>query len=75
MRYVRKSGQIREVQPVQNVKREAQKKETKSILRSYTATGATTPKGVSFALDLISDSDLSGYMHKGGEIESRQLVK
>ncbi|GFY99422.1 hypothetical protein Acr_13g0008230 [Actinidia rufa] len=38
-----------------DVHREAQRKETKSILRSCTAKGAATPKRVSFALDLISD--------------------
>ncbi|GFZ08300.1 hypothetical protein Acr_20g0001080 [Actinidia rufa] len=37
--YVRKSGQIRVMQPVQDVHREAQRKETKSILRSCTAKG------------------------------------
>ncbi|GFZ08920.1 hypothetical protein Acr_20g0007280 [Actinidia rufa] len=52
--YVRKSGQTRVVQPVQDVHREAQRKETKSILKSCTAKGAATPKRVSFALDLIS---------------------
>ncbi|GFS38213.1 hypothetical protein Acr_00g0056260 [Actinidia rufa] len=38
--YVRKSGQTRVIQPVQDVHREAQRKETKSILRSCTAKGA-----------------------------------
>ncbi|GFS31932.1 hypothetical protein Acr_00g0020040 [Actinidia rufa] len=38
--YVRKSGQTRVMQPVQDVHREAQRKETKSILRSCTAKGA-----------------------------------
>ncbi|GFZ10172.1 hypothetical protein Acr_21g0007710 [Actinidia rufa] len=42
--YVRKSGQTRVMQPVQDVHREAQRKETKSILRSCTAKGAVTPK-------------------------------
>ncbi|GFZ08325.1 hypothetical protein Acr_20g0001330 [Actinidia rufa] len=42
--YVRKSGQTRVMQPVQDVHREAQSKETKSILRSCTAKGAATPK-------------------------------
>ncbi|GFY91080.1 hypothetical protein Acr_07g0012760 [Actinidia rufa] len=51
-----------------NVHREAQRKETKSILRSYTANGVATPKQVSFALDLISGGDLSNCAHKGGEI-------
>ncbi|GFZ11016.1 hypothetical protein Acr_22g0004140 [Actinidia rufa] len=37
--YVRKFGQTRVMQPVQDVHREAQRKETKSILRSYTAKG------------------------------------
>ncbi|GFY95991.1 UDP-Glycosyltransferase superfamily protein [Actinidia rufa] len=49
--YVRKSGQTPVMQPVQDVHREAQRKETKSILRSCTAKGAATPKRVSFALD------------------------
>ncbi|GFZ16178.1 hypothetical protein Acr_25g0005870 [Actinidia rufa] len=57
--YVRKSGQTRVVQPVQDVHREGQRKETKSILRSYTAKGAATPKQVSFALNLISGGILS----------------
>ncbi|GFZ18312.1 hypothetical protein Acr_27g0000510 [Actinidia rufa] len=73
--YVRKSGQTRVVQPVQDVHREAQRKETKSILRSCTAKGAATPKRVSFALDLISGGVLSNCAHKGGEIEPRQLAK
>ncbi|GFS30789.1 hypothetical protein Acr_00g0014080 [Actinidia rufa] len=73
--YVRKSGQTRVVQPVQDVHRKAQRKETKSILRSYTAKGVATPKRVSFALDLISGSDLSNYAHKGEEMEPRQLTK
>ncbi|GFZ10707.1 hypothetical protein Acr_22g0001050 [Actinidia rufa] len=46
--YVRKSGQTRVMQPVQDVHREAQRKETKSILKSCTAKGAATPKRVSF---------------------------
>ncbi|GFY99053.1 hypothetical protein Acr_13g0004540 [Actinidia rufa] len=46
--YVRKSGQTRVMQPVQDVHREAQRKETKSILRSCTAKGAATSKRVSF---------------------------
>ncbi|GFZ10735.1 hypothetical protein Acr_22g0001330 [Actinidia rufa] len=60
---------------VQDVHREAQKKETKSILRSCTAKGAATPKRVSFALDLISGGVLSSCAHKGGEMEPRQLAK
>ncbi|GFY85700.1 UDP-glucosyl transferase 89B1 [Actinidia rufa] len=56
--YVWKSGQTRVMQPVQDVHREAQRKETKSILRSCTAKGAATPKRVSFALDLISGGHL-----------------
>ncbi|GFS30464.1 hypothetical protein Acr_00g0012080 [Actinidia rufa] len=52
-------GQTRAVQPVQDVHKEAQKKETKSILRSCTAPGMPPPKRVSFALDLISGGDLS----------------
>ncbi|GFZ09348.1 hypothetical protein Acr_20g0011560 [Actinidia rufa] len=58
-----------------DVHREAQRKETKSILRSYTAKGAATPKRVSFALDLISGGVLSSCAHKGGEMEPRQLAK
>ncbi|GFY95526.1 hypothetical protein Acr_10g0009110 [Actinidia rufa] len=42
--YVRKSGQTQVVQPVQDVHRKAQRKETKSILRSCTAKGAVMPK-------------------------------
>ncbi|GFZ01897.1 hypothetical protein Acr_15g0005060 [Actinidia rufa] len=38
--YVQKSGQTRVVQPVQDVHRETQRKETKLILRSCTAKGA-----------------------------------
>ncbi|GFY95794.1 hypothetical protein Acr_11g0001000 [Actinidia rufa] len=72
--YVRKSGQTRVMQPVQDVHREAQRKETKSILRSCTAKGAVTPKQVSFALDLISGGVLSSCAHKGGEMEPRQLA-
>ncbi|GFY93027.1 hypothetical protein Acr_08g0014230 [Actinidia rufa] len=60
---------------VQDVYREAQRKETKSILRSCTAKGAATPKRVSFALDLISGGVLSSCAHKGGEMEPRQLAK
>ncbi|GFZ16963.1 hypothetical protein Acr_26g0002330 [Actinidia rufa] len=56
---------------VQNVHREAQRKETKSILRSCTAKGAATLKRVSFALDLISGGVLSSCVHKGGEMEPR----
>ncbi|GFS46355.1 concanavalin A-like lectin protein kinase family protein [Actinidia rufa] len=59
---------------VQDVHREAQRKETKSILRSCTAKGAVTPKRVSFALDLISGGVLSSCAHKGGEMEPRQLA-
>ncbi|GFY94083.1 hypothetical protein Acr_09g0005290 [Actinidia rufa] len=55
--------------------KEAQRKETKSILRSCTAKGAATPKRISFALDLISGGNLSSCAHKGGEIEPRQLAK
>ncbi|GFS37774.1 hypothetical protein Acr_00g0053870 [Actinidia rufa] len=39
-----------------------------------TATGATLPKRVSFALD-INDGDLSNCAHKGGEMESQRLAK
>ncbi|GFY95000.1 hypothetical protein Acr_10g0003850 [Actinidia rufa] len=73
--YIRKSGQTRVMQPVQDVHREAQRKETKSILRSCTAKGTVTPKRVSFALDLISGGVLSSCAHKGGEMEPRQLAK
>ncbi|GFZ11250.1 hypothetical protein Acr_22g0006480 [Actinidia rufa] len=73
--YVRKSGQTRVVQPVQDVHREAQRKETKSILRSCTAKDEAMPKRVSFALDLISGGVLSSCAHKGGEMEPRQLAK
>ncbi|GFY86073.1 hypothetical protein Acr_04g0008110 [Actinidia rufa] len=58
-----------------DVHREAQRKETKSILRSCTAKGAVTPKRVSFAIDLISGGVLSSCAHKGGEMEPRQLAK
>ncbi|GFZ05238.1 chalcone-flavanone isomerase family protein [Actinidia rufa] len=73
--YVRKSSQTRVMQPVQDVHREAQRKETKSILRSCTAKDAATLKRVSFALDLISGGVLSSCAHKGGEMEPRQLAK
>ncbi|GFS32936.1 hypothetical protein Acr_00g0025470 [Actinidia rufa] len=43
LEYVRKSVQTRVMQPVQDVHREAQRKETKSILRSCTAKGAVMP--------------------------------
>ncbi|GFS34735.1 hypothetical protein Acr_00g0035650 [Actinidia rufa] len=54
-----------------NVHREAQRKETKSILKSCTAKGAATQKRVSFALDLISGGVVSSCAHKGGEMEPR----
>ncbi|GFY95593.1 hypothetical protein Acr_10g0009780 [Actinidia rufa] len=69
------SAGTRVVQPVHNVHREAQRKETKSILRSCTGKGAATPKRVSFALDLICGGDLSSCVHKGGEMEPRQPPK
>ncbi|GFY94053.1 hypothetical protein Acr_09g0004990 [Actinidia rufa] len=73
--YVRNSGQTRVMQPVQDVHREAQRKETKSILRSCTAKGAVTLKRVSFALDLIRVAVFSPVVvHKGGEMEPRQLA-
>ena len=75
LRHVRKSDQTRPVRPVQDVHRKAQRKETKSILKSGTSTGATSLKRVSFALDLISGSDLFKCVHKGGERESRRLAK
>ncbi|GFS32075.1 hypothetical protein Acr_00g0020680 [Actinidia rufa] len=71
----KKSGQTRVVQPVQDVQREAQRKETKSILKSCITMGAATSKRVPFALDLINGGDLSSCVHKRGEIESRQLAK
>ncbi|GFS33530.1 early nodulin-like protein 5 [Actinidia rufa] len=73
--YVRKSGQTRVMQPVQDVHREAQRKKTKSILRSFTVKGAAMPKRVSFALNLISGGILSSCAHKEGEMEPRQLKK
>ncbi|GFZ09733.1 BTB/POZ domain-containing protein [Actinidia rufa] len=75
LRHVRKSDQKRPVQPVQDVHRKVQRKETKSILKSCTSTGATSLKRVSFALDLISGSDLFKCVHKGGEREPRRLAK
>ncbi|GFY80334.1 hypothetical protein Acr_01g0001430 [Actinidia rufa] len=75
LRHVRKSDQTRPVRSVQDVHRKAQRKETKSILKSCTSTGATSPKRVSFALDLISGSDLSRCVHKGGERKPRRLAK
>ncbi|GFZ10943.1 hypothetical protein Acr_22g0003410 [Actinidia rufa] len=60
---------------VQDVNREAQRKETKSILRSYTAMGTPPPKRASFALDLINGGVLSSCAQKGGEMEPRQLAK
>ncbi|GFZ02093.1 hypothetical protein Acr_15g0007020 [Actinidia rufa] len=74
--YVRKSGQTRVMQPVQDVHREAQRKETKSILRSCTAKGAVTPKRVSFALDLISGgvlSSLGGAGHLGEKVQGTSV--
>ncbi|GFZ10051.1 hypothetical protein Acr_21g0006500 [Actinidia rufa] len=70
--YVRKSGQTRVMQPVQDVHREAQRKETKSILRSCTAKGAATPKRVSFALDLISGGVLSSW-HLGEKVQGTSV--
>ncbi|GFZ02553.1 hypothetical protein Acr_15g0011610 [Actinidia rufa] len=58
-----------------DVQKEAQRKETKLILRSCTTKGAATPKRVFFALDLIIGSNLSNCAHKGGEMKSRQLAK
>ena len=60
------------MQPVQDVQREAQRKETK---KSCTAMGSTTSKRVSFSLNLISGGDISSCAHKGGEIEPRQHGK
>ncbi|GFY82771.1 integrase-type DNA-binding superfamily protein [Actinidia rufa] len=70
LRQARKSEQTRAMRSVHDVYRKAQRKETKSILKSCTSTGATSPKRVSFALDLISGSDLFRCVHKGGERES-----
>ncbi|GFS38819.1 hypothetical protein Acr_00g0059610 [Actinidia rufa] len=67
--YVQKSDQTRVVQPVQDVHRETQRKETKSILRSCTAKGSATPKRVSFALDLISGGVLSSW-HFGEKVQA-----
>ncbi|GFZ04053.1 hypothetical protein Acr_16g0006770 [Actinidia rufa] len=67
--YVQKSGQTRVLQLVQDVHREAQRKETKSILRSCTAKGAVTPKRVSFALDFISGGVLSSW-HLGEKVQA-----
>ncbi|GFZ03538.1 hypothetical protein Acr_16g0001620 [Actinidia rufa] len=59
-----------------DVHREAQRKETKSILRSCTAKGAAMPRRVSFALDLISGGVLSSCtsvwrcIHFGGKWSS-----
>ncbi|GFY80937.1 pleiotropic drug resistance 4 [Actinidia rufa] len=75
LRYVRKFGQTRVVQPMQDVQREPQRKETKSILRSCTTTGPPPLKRVSFTLDLISGGDFSICAHKGGEIKPRQFAK
>ncbi|GFY87494.1 hypothetical protein Acr_05g0011330 [Actinidia rufa] len=72
LKYVRKFDRTR---PVQDIHRKAQRKETKSILKSCTSTGALSSKRVSFALDLISGSDLSRCVHKGGEREPRRLAK
>ncbi|GFY89069.1 hypothetical protein Acr_06g0010090 [Actinidia rufa] len=69
LRYVHKSSQTRVMQPVQDIHREAQWNETKSILRNCTAKGMAKLKQVSFALNLISDSDLSSCAHKGGDME------
>ncbi|GFY84504.1 hypothetical protein Acr_03g0012780 [Actinidia rufa] len=63
------------IRNVQDVHRKAQRKETKSILRSCTANGAATPNRVSFALDLICGGVISSCAHKRGEIESQQLTK
>ena len=62
---MQKSGQTQVVKPMHDVQLEAQRKETKPILRSCTVMGTTTPKRIYFALDLISGGDLSGYAHKG----------
>ncbi|GFS37296.1 hypothetical protein Acr_00g0051210 [Actinidia rufa] len=61
LRQVQKSEQTRTVRPMQDVHRKVQRKETKSILKSCTSTSATSPKRVSFALDLISGK---GYLRE-----------
>ncbi|GFY91270.1 hypothetical protein Acr_07g0014660 [Actinidia rufa] len=67
-----KNGQGKQLlHRVQDIHREAQRKETKSILKSYTAKGVATPKRISFALDLISGGDLFNCAHKRGEMEPR----
>ncbi|GFZ21531.1 hypothetical protein Acr_29g0006930 [Actinidia rufa] len=76
--YVQKSVQIQVVQPMQDVHKEAQRKETKSILRSCTAKGAATPKRVSFALDLISGVGVQGtsfYGRDGSEVIKMDNLK
>ncbi|GFS31324.1 hypothetical protein Acr_00g0016810 [Actinidia rufa] len=66
----KKNGQGKQpLHRVQDVHREAQRKETKSILRSCTAKGAATPKRVSFALDLISGGVLSNW-HLGEKVQA-----
>ncbi|GFZ05353.1 hypothetical protein Acr_17g0009250 [Actinidia rufa] len=60
LEYVLKSGQTRVVQPVQNVYREAQRKETKSILRSCTAKGAAMPKKERWSHDNSQSDVLCG---------------
>ncbi|GFS40723.1 hypothetical protein Acr_00g0070110 [Actinidia rufa] len=57
---------------VQDVQLEAQRKETK---KSFTATGVSPPKRVSFTLDLISGGDISSCVYKEGKMQPRQLVK
>ena len=54
---------------MQDVKLEPQRKETKTIFKSYIAMGTLPPKRVPFTLDLISIGDLSNCVHKGGELE------
>ena len=71
MRGVKKSGLKQVMQLVQDVQLEAQRKETKLVLKSCTETDTSLPKQVYFALDLISGGDLSNYVHKGLKIESR----
>ncbi|GFS40807.1 hypothetical protein Acr_00g0070670 [Actinidia rufa] len=56
---------VRDLSRGKDFQRKAQRKETKSIVKSCTTTSATMPKRVSFALDLISGGDLSNCAHKG----------
>ncbi|GFZ21518.1 hypothetical protein Acr_29g0006800 [Actinidia rufa] len=61
----RKNGQGKQ----QDVHRKVQRKETKSILKSCTSISATSPKRVSFALDLISGR---GARHLSEKVQALQ---